>query len=48
MEMYKRAYEKPDFEEVKMDVVLLQDTSGTGGDTIGSDENPAPRYEPEW
>ena len=29
MEMYKRAYEKPDFEEVKMDVVLLQDTSNT-------------------
>ena len=44
--MYKRAYEKPDFEEVKMDVVLLQNTSGTGG---GNQGNLAPEMDdPEF
>lgn len=47
MEMYKRAYEKPDFEEVKMDVVVLQGASTPGG---GASPTPAPGYseEPEW
>ena len=45
MEMYKRAYVKPDFEEVKMDVVVLQSASTPGGGSTGND---APEYNPDF
>ena len=43
----KKFYEQPETEVVELKV-QGQILAGSGGDTIGSDDNPAPRYEPEW